>query len=325
MWIVEDESLVITTTEEAEAQQITRLYDLRNLTDPDLGVPGAPRNIETWIEKLVGPGSWESNRGWGSMTEFRGLLVVSQRAEVHEELTQFLVALEAHCRRRSGPPEDVLLPVRVSPSPSAKRIEQMLDEKVSVSYCGVPLEELLRDLARRLELPVAFDRAAVVIEGYDFQEIVSFSAHERPLAEILDALFATNEFHYEIRSDVLFFTFKSRREQEPQTRLYPVGDLLSPADPASLENLAQRLAATDAYYWDTNRGGSGAVVPLGAEWLAISADWRMHEVVEDWLTQQRTGQQPLRAIERAKRLELQALQGHVRREISAGRFRIYTP
>lgn len=325
MWIVEKESLVITSTAEAEAQQITRLYDLRNLTDPDLGLSDARQNVETWIEKLVAPGSWESGRGWGSMTEFRGLLVVTQRPEVHEELTQFLVAVEKHCRKRSGSPRDTPLPVRISPSPTAGRIERVLAENISVSYCGVPLEELLRDVAGRLELPVAFDRAAVVIEGYDFQEIVSFSAHERPLAEILDALFATNEFAYEIRSDVLFFTFKSRHEQEPQTRLYRVRDLLSPDDPAGLENLAQRLTAADAYYWDSNQGGSGAVVPLGTEWLAISADWRMHQVVEDWLTEQRTGQQPLRAIERAKRLELQTRQGHVRREISAGRFPITIP
>jgi hypothetical protein len=287
MWTIRDECLIITTTAETEWEHPARIYDVRNLTDPDLGLPGGFEVVQTLIEKLV-PDSLSPHRGWRDVTEVQGLLVISESAQVHDKVEQLLVALETHCRQASSSPVGQPLEVRLDPSSSAERIERILGEKISVNYCGVPLEDVLRDLARLLELPVAFDRAAVVTEGYDFREFISISAHERPLVEILDELFETREFAYEIRQDVLFFTFKARRsEQRLQTRLFRVGDLLPLRSATELSKLAKRLASIDATYWHDVQGGPGTVLPVGTEWLAVSADWRNHQQVTQWLEFQR--------------------------------------
>lgn len=288
MWTIRDECLVITTTAETEWQQAPRIYDVRNLTDPDLGLPGGFATVQALIEKLV-PESLSPHRGWRATTEIQGLLVVSDSAQVHEALERLLVALETHCRQ-SSPHNSGPRQVRLDPSQSAERIERILGEPISVNYCGLSLDEVLRDLANRLDLPVAFDQPALDIEEYDFHEFVSISAHERPLGDILDELFAPTQYDFDIRGDVLFFTFKARRNDEVlQTRLYRVNDLLSAGNVDALVKFGERLASIDPPYWNTSRGGPGVVIPVGADWLAVSAHSRMHRSVAEWLAGQRTG------------------------------------
>jgi hypothetical protein len=293
MWTIRDECLVITTTAETEWQQPSRIYDVRNLTDPDLGLSGGFATVQTLIEKLV-PESLSPHRGWRSMTEFQGLLVVSESPQVHQALERLLVALETHCRRPSprdnGPRDNGPREVRLDPSPSAERIERILGEPISVNYCGLPLNEVLRDLACRLELPIAFDQPALDIEGYDFREFVSITARERPLVQLLYELLGPTQYDFDIRDDVLFFTFKGRRNDEAlQTRLYRVDDLLTANDPAELAKLGERLVSIDPPYWKASQGGPGVVMPVGADWLAVSAHSRQHQSVAEWLASQRSG------------------------------------
>ena len=271
MWTIRDECLVITTTAETEWQHAPRIYDVRNLTDPDLGLPGGFAVVQPLIEKLVAD-SLSPYPNWRAREEIQGLLVVSESPQVHEELERLLVALETHCRRPSphdnGPRE-----VRIDPSPSAERIERILGEPISVNYCGVPLKEVLRDLTSRLELPVAFDQAALDIEGFDFREFVSTSVHERPLVDVLDELLRPTQYDFDVRRDVLFFTFKAQRNDEAlQTRLYRVDDLSPPQQ--SKRSLLQELI--DETFWVELQKGPGAVVRIGTNWLAVSADWRQH-------------------------------------------------
>ena len=297
-WMVRGESLVITPTEDAQSQLITAIYDARSLTDPDLGLPGGLPLVENLVRRLARPDSWDEVGGPGSMNDFQGLLVVTHDPEVHEELEQLLTALAAHCRPRAATAGEQLRVVRVSPSASCDRIEQALDTPISAEYCGLPLDELLRDLARRLDLPVVFDQPAVVAEGYDFKECVSISIRDRTLGSVLDELLARGQFTYELRDDVLFFTFKSRPDSQLQTRLYQVADLVQADGPSSLDQLATRISDRDALLY---RQGPWLVLPMGGEWLAVSADWHTHQEVADALAEERTGQPTRRASERAER------------------------
>jgi hypothetical protein len=288
MWTIRDECLVITTTAETEWKHATQIYDVRNLADPDLGLPGGLETVQTLIEKLV-PDSLSAHRGWREVTEFQGLLVVSDAPAVHDAMERLLVALETHCRQRSPAPGNQPWVVPVDPSPAAERIERILGERINVDYCGLPLVEVLRDLAYRLELPVAFDQPALMdVEGYNFLEPVSISAHGRPLVEILDELLAPTQYDFDIRGDVLFFTFKVRRSDAAlQTRFYRVNDLLPGYDRSEVARLCDSLVAVQPSYWSEQQGGPGVVLPAGRDWLAVSAPWRKHQEVAEWLKTQR--------------------------------------
>ena len=225
------------------------------------------------------------------MTEIQGLLVVSESPQVHDAVERLLVALETHCRRSAPSPDGQPQVVRVDPSPSAERIERILQQPISANYCGLPLNDVLRDLACRLELPIAFDQPALDIEGFDFREFVSTSAHQRPLVEVLDELLEPTQYEFDIRRDVLFFTFKARRNDEVlQTRLYRVDDLLPAGNADMLVIFGERLTSIDPPYWNASQGGPGAVIPVGADWLAVSAHSRQHQNVAAWLASQRSGQ-----------------------------------
>jgi hypothetical protein len=312
MWVVRDDALVITTTADAELAQVTRLYDVRNLTDPDLGLPGGREALESLIHRFVAPDSWDEMGGPGSLSEFHGLLVASHVDPVHDELAEFLAALD-RCRPRLGgdasAPEGQI--VRVGTRPSEERIERMLSQPVSANYCGVPLEEVLRDLAERLELPVVFDQAAVVVEGYDFRELVSIAPREQPLAEVLNELFDPRQFAYEIRDDVLFFTFKTRAQRSQyRTRLYNVTLHVPAGDRGRLQQLAAELVADDPYYWDERQRISGVIAPVGDGWLMIAADWRKHRQVERWLAARPGDSDKLRRL-------TEELQQQIRQQVEA--------
>src|SRR4029453_12029560 len=113
---------------------------------------GGTAHLETLIKELVMPDSWSRYRGSASLTGFQGQMVVSQTEAGHDSLQRFLAALDKHCRWRPAAFQNKPRQVRLDPSPLAELIERTLSESISVNYCGVPLEELLRDLARRLEL-----------------------------------------------------------------------------------------------------------------------------------------------------------------------------
>jgi hypothetical protein len=311
MWVVRDDALVITTMEDAEGELLTRMYDVRSLTDPELGVPGGRRAVQSLIRRFVSPDSWDEVGGPGSMSDFRGMLIVCQTDEVHDQLGRFLEAIEKPLRPQLGsrntpslvPRTDL---VRIDPSPTGLWLEQLLDRPVSLDYCGVPLADLLRDVGRSLDLPVVIDRAAVVVDGYDFQEPVSVSCRDRPLAAVLDELFEPRQFAYEIRDDVLFFTFKSRVSRNlMQPRLYAVDVLLPANGDTSWRGLRDRLIASDPAYWNERRSDSGAIQIGGNGWLIVLADWRKHQEVADWLEEQRTGQKPPRALQRVKSAAIQ--------------------
>ena len=284
MWIVRDEALVITTTAEAELHRVARVYDLRSLDDPDLGLPGGPENVRDLIRTLVGPDFWPRQRE--SLSELAGLAVVSETAQGHDQLERLLAALEKLSRLQSAPSGESPAMLRLDASPSAERIERVLSEKISVSYCGVRLEELLRDLARRLELPVVFDQPAVVDEGFDFQDLVSITASERPLSDVLDELLAPTQYTFAVAEDVLFFTFKARRQNHTLTRLYCVSELLPGFDRAEISQLRDALVAVQPEYW-ADRYGYGVVCPVGSDWLAVAAPWRKQQEVAQWLNDRR--------------------------------------
>jgi hypothetical protein len=301
-WMVHGDALVITATEDAQSQLLTIIYDARSLSDPDIGLAADSPLVENLVRRLVTPDSWDEVGGPGSLSEFQGLLIVTQTPKVHAELEPFLTALAAHCRPGAAADAREQQVVRVSPSSSGNRIETALAQPISADYCGLPLEEVLRDLARRLDLPVVFDTPAVVAEGYDFREPVSLSVRDRPLGSVLDELFARREFTYDVRDDVLYFRFKSRPDSRLETRLYRIDDLVQPGDLAAVRLLIDRLGAEDPPYWQYGNTGPGLILPMGDDWLAASAESRKHEEIADALDEIRTGQTPLRA---AERLELQ--------------------
>lgn len=110
-WVVKDETLLITTREHADAVMRTVVYPVADLVGrhQDFG------SLIDLITTTLAPTTWDEVGGPGSIAEFRtGLsVVISQTAEVHEQVTNLLFALRK-ARAVQG-----LAPMQATPPGSA--------------------------------------------------------------------------------------------------------------------------------------------------------------------------------------------------------------
>jgi hypothetical protein len=95
-YVIEDNVLLITTPEDAGSQLVTHVYDCRDLLalPPLAGNRSSLRGRSTedlldLIMTIVQPDSWcEGNNC--PVADFKGLLIISQTHEIHEDVEKFL-------------------------------------------------------------------------------------------------------------------------------------------------------------------------------------------------------------------------------------------
>ena len=113
-FIIEDETLLITTDAKAKEHVVTRLYSVGDLVPdppPDSSSDGvSDDNLIDIITTTINPTSWDSAGGTGSLKPFPlvRVLVCSQTQEAHEEIAKLLAMLRAH--RTARPAEESAQP-----------------------------------------------------------------------------------------------------------------------------------------------------------------------------------------------------------------------
>ncbi|MHB8971544.1 MAG: hypothetical protein ACYC3X_04615 [Pirellulaceae bacterium] len=98
MYQVDDEVLKITTPEESENELTMRIYAVRDFLESPSRAVGRPErsqslaNLLDLIESVVAPDTWDHVGGAGVLSPVDpwGLLVISQTAEVHEQVDNLL-------------------------------------------------------------------------------------------------------------------------------------------------------------------------------------------------------------------------------------------
>ncbi len=90
-YVIYHEVLMITTPEEAEAELLTCVYDVRDLMVGPTDVGGADALVDT-IVKCISTDTWKENGGGEAAIEFLkpGLLVIAQTRAVHEQIRGLL-------------------------------------------------------------------------------------------------------------------------------------------------------------------------------------------------------------------------------------------
>ena len=114
-YTIRDEVLQITSKEKADEILYTQIYHVDDIVDPR----NRRRNVEELVDLItstIQPDTWMDNGGPGSIDAFRGLLVVDQKLDVHEQIEDLLARLrlalkepaaDAHDRAAAAaPPED---------------------------------------------------------------------------------------------------------------------------------------------------------------------------------------------------------------------------
>lgn len=104
-WIVRDEMLVITSREQAEAELVTKIYNVTQLTSPRGGQAaegamcqgGDHDTLIAVITRTIAPDSWDAVGGPGSIEAAEvgehSVLLIAQTFAVHDMLEQLLTCL----------------------------------------------------------------------------------------------------------------------------------------------------------------------------------------------------------------------------------------
>lgn len=90
-WLIESEVLMITTIDEAGQRLDPQVYDVDDLVTIEGGLD-YDSLIET-ITSIVAPTTWDDVGGPGSVAPLHRMLVISQTAEVHEQIASLLAEL----------------------------------------------------------------------------------------------------------------------------------------------------------------------------------------------------------------------------------------
>ena len=116
--VVTDEILFVTTVEESEQQLRTKVYPIIDLVDskkPET-VSKSVNMLLDAIHRSVSPESWESVGGTGSMSYFRGHLIVSQADSCHAQLDRLFLALRESIDAHGGLNIPLPSPQEINPS-----------------------------------------------------------------------------------------------------------------------------------------------------------------------------------------------------------------
>lgn len=133
-YLVQDEALVITTNDAAQANPVIRLYPLAAWSDA--------QDLANTIQSTFAPATWDANGGPGAIRVLieGNTLVISQTEEVHEDITAFLSHLcdgDLEPPDAGAPTNPASIPTRIHPVRDEKTLSD-LQQKL-VPLCNAAL------------------------------------------------------------------------------------------------------------------------------------------------------------------------------------------
>jgi len=245
-WLAEDDVLVITTPEEAQAIEYeqVRPYDVCDLVQVEPGLPWPEEDYDhdslAEVIMMIEPNTWDTGSGGSAcwVAPFRGTLTFDQSQRVHGKVGLLLAALRAGLGR-SGPPIKVLRPVEVA---AEAAIEKSLARPADFQFHETPLAEALAMLETKYGIEIVMDRGGLLDENVVADTPISFDGSSLTAAAALTRMLATLGLTSVTRDEVLMVTSRDGASEYHEMVVYPIADLMRPAAPWYAEDDAQSLA-----------------------------------------------------------------------------------
>ena len=256
---IREGTLLLTTPDAAEDDRCLRVYDVRALVDPDLGL-GGPNWLIDLVTGHIEPQSWDSVGGQGSLCFFRGLLVVSQSGEFQRETAGLLAALhQAAGAFRTPPLGGECISANLDATEEA--ILARLEQPVTIDFDNCRLADALARVAAAAKVPLWIDgkglkeQGAWTERGAWADDSVTLHARSLPLAAALDRILP-REIGYLIEHRELLISTGDRRDEQRRTRLFDVRVLAGLGGDDWLQDLL--TAHVQPRSWE-HRGGNGSL------------------------------------------------------------------
>lgn len=235
--VVRDEVLMITTPEEAECHEVTRVYPVADLAGSRTITGELAYDFDSLIESItccVRPESWGDGTGPGpvSSVDFGGTaaLVFRQTEEIHQEISSLLEALRSVARQTAkGKTPDPILFVHEWPEPPAYGfVRNALSKNVSVDFRETPLEDAIDHLREVTEVNIILDRRALGDVNVPENAAVSIQMTDATLRSALREMLRGLDLTYQVWDEVLTVTTPEEAEMRLTFGIYPIADLIAP-------------------------------------------------------------------------------------------------
>ena len=176
-----------------------------------------------------------------------------------------------------------------------ERIEKVLREPTTLELIDVSLSDAAEAIAKMHQIHVLIDSSALEEDGLDPAVPVDFNLPGVSLHSGLNHMLRPLQLTWTIRDEVLVITTQVAAETMLTTKIYEVADLVTCQDKsgafwADYDALIEVITTSiDPDTWDEVGGnGSMAAAPFaGAEMLAVSQTYQVHEEIEQLLEQMR--------------------------------------
>lgn len=180
-----------------------------------------------------------------------------------------------------------------------RRIMDRLKQRVVWSCDDLSLRDAYQSLAKQLGCECDFDLETLTGEGVSLDQKVSVASFHRTGLAHLDKLSKRTELAWIIEDDHLLITSLSHAEELMETRIFPVDDLLPPADPLPpganpspdrkrYEQLQDFIFENTSAKWEGQDGEGGSLAPFRlGEGLMIRHTARVQQEIAELLEQLR--------------------------------------
>lgn len=172
---------------------------------------------------------------------------------------------------------------------AAERINAALDQplKQPLQYMDTPLNQITAAISDDFEIPIVFDTAALDQLAISSEVEVSVSLRNLSLRSALQIMLdQVEDLAYLVENEVLLITTTEAAQEQLQTRVYNVVDLVettaefSRSDPTKAtfdELISVILASVESEFWVENGTGPSEIWPLAPGMLIVTTTAPVHD------------------------------------------------
>jgi hypothetical protein len=272
-FIIDSDNVVLITSDtKAKEHVVTRVYDAHDLTAPVRSFSQSGPKLDSLIDVIstnIAPPTWSEAGGTGAITPFGTQLVVSQTAEIHEQISALLEGLR---EVRDMPQKFVDAGGRLSHEfeqyGDEARLLNALTKRHDFDFVETPLKDVIESLKKFGE-PIGIDVKAVTDAGGSGDMPITFKGKQLRLDAALRLMLQEHELDYIIKSGILLITSDTKAKEHVVTDYYPVGDLIGETSgktskeiDEAYDALVKTITSIIATPTWSDAGGTGSITPF---------------------------------------------------------------
>lgn len=276
--------LWITSPEEAEAGVTTRIFPVWDLVRaPDSDALGGPDNSDVGVDydslielvtSVSSPDSWEDVGGEGSIQGYRGLLVVSNVINVHQEIETLLRSIREVCGKSIQPTAKQQAKQR-----RAARFELAIAQDAEWRFEEEPLSNVVQYFSERLKIPVLLENRALEDLAINRDEPITSEINGIQFGDAMGIVLESVGLVYDFQDEFVLITSPEEAEGDIVSNVYNVSKLVNPSEMLnehevtkeidSVIELVQSTISPDS--WE-EVGGEGSVQGLARHGVIVCAN-----------------------------------------------------